>query len=81
MVFTVIGIRRIYWRGLLFLFYTGNNLLGEIVRKNNHCEFKLKFGTQTNSNIQNSMVVFTFLSYNRNTLFGKRKLTKPDYRF
>ena len=24
------------------------------------CQFKLKFGTSTNSNMQNSMVVFTF---------------------
>ena len=28
--------------------------------KNQNCKFKLKFGTWINSNMQNSMVVFTF---------------------
>ena len=28
--------------------------------KSQNCQFKLKFGTYTNSNMENSMVVFTF---------------------
>ena len=34
--------------------------LGKLGPKNQNCQFKLKFGTYTNSNMQNSMVVFTF---------------------
>ena len=29
-------------------------------KKNQSCQFKLKFGTETNLNLQNSMVQFTF---------------------
>ena len=31
-----------------------------LVKKNHNCQFKLKFGTYTNLNMQNSVVVFTF---------------------
>ena len=34
--------------------------LGKFGSKNHNCQFKLKFATETNSNMQNSMVVFTF---------------------
>ena len=34
--------------------------LGKFGPKKSKLKFKLKFGTQTNSNMQNSMVVFTF---------------------
>ena len=34
--------------------------LGKCGLKNQNCQFKLTCGTQTNSNMQNSMVVFTF---------------------
>ena len=45
----------------IFPFLTWNYLFGKIlVKKNQTCEFKLKFGTYTNSNMQNSMVMFTF---------------------
>ena len=33
---------------------------GKFGPKNQNCQFKLKFGTKTNLNMQNSMVVFTF---------------------
>ena len=33
--------------------------------KNQSCQFKLKFGTQNNSNQQNSIVKFTFSEFNR----------------
>ena len=29
-------------------------------KKKQNCEFKLKFGTKTNSNLQNSIAVFNF---------------------
>ena len=32
----------------------------QIVPKNQNCQFKMKFSTYTNLNMQNSMVVFTF---------------------
>ena len=34
--------------------------LGTFGPKNQNCQLKLKFGTKTNLNMQNSMVVFTF---------------------
>ena len=34
--------------------------LGKFGSKNHDCQFKLKFATETNSNMQNAMVVFTF---------------------
>ena len=32
--------------------------------KNQNCQFKLKFENQTNWNMQNSMMMFTFFVYN-----------------
>ena len=43
--------------------------LGKFDQKSQNCQFKLKFGTQTNSNMQNSMAVFTFFCFRRKTLF------------
>ena len=37
--------------------------------KNQNCQIKLKFGTQTNSNMENSMVVFTFSGLNQKHFF------------
>ena len=34
--------------------------LGKFGPKNQNCQFKLKFGTQANPNMQNKMVVFIF---------------------
>ena len=36
------------------------SFLGKFGPKNQNYQFKLKFGTDTNSNMQNSMVMFTF---------------------
>ena len=42
-----------------FSFSTGNSFfLTNLVKKNQNCQFKLNFSTYTNSNMQNSMVVF-----------------------
>ena len=51
---------RIQWRCSLFCFKPETLFLGKFGPKNENCQFKLKFGTKTNSNMQNSMVVFTF---------------------
>ena len=39
------------------------NLFGKTGPKNQSCQFKLKFGSKTNSNIQNSMIIFIFYVY------------------
>ena len=43
-----------------FRFWLRLLLLGKSGPKDQNCQFKLKYGTHTNSNMQNSMVVFTF---------------------
>ena len=60
LVTRLIRICRIQWWCLLFLFQTGNTFLDKFGPKNQNCLFKLKFGTYTNSNTQNSMVAFNF---------------------
>ena len=37
--------------------------LGEFCPKNQNCQFILKFGTWTNSNMQNSMAMFNFSAF------------------
>ena len=51
-----------------FSFLTGNTLFGPEIQ---NCQFKLKFATYTNSNVQNLMVMFTFPVLTGNTLFGE----------
>ena len=46
-----------FWREIPFL--------GKVGQKKQNCQFKLKFGTETLSHIQNSMVMFTFPVLNR----------------
>ena len=41
------------------------------VPKNQNYQLKLKFGNETNSNMQNSMEVFTFLFRKENSLSGQ----------
>ena len=40
-----------------------------LVKKNQNCRFKLKFGAYTNSNMQNSMVMLTFSVFDSNYPF------------
>ena len=42
--------------------------LGKLGQNNQNCWFKLKFGTKINSNMQNSMVVFSFSVLDRNSM-------------
>ena len=44
---------------------------GKFGPKNQNCQFKVKFGTLTNLNMQNSMVVFTFSALDwKHTFWG-----------
>ena len=49
----------------IFMFFTGNTLFRKL-SKNQNCQFKLKFGTKTNSNIHNSMLLLRF------SIFGQK---------
>ena len=40
-------------------------MLSKFGPKNQNCQFKLKLGTQTNSNMQNSITVFAFYILDR----------------
>ena len=53
----------IQWQCSLFLFQTGTILFGQIGPKTQNCQLKLRFGTYTNSNMQNAMVVFIFVLF------------------
>ena len=52
-----------------WLFCSVVPFLGKFGQKTQNCQFKLKFGTQTNSNMQNSMVMFTFSLFDWKYLF------------
>ena len=43
--------------------------LGKFSPKNQNCQFILKFGTWTNSNMHNSMAVFSFFAFYWNFSF------------
>ena len=44
----------------IFSFRLETPFLGKYSQKNKNCQSRLKFGIHTNSNMQNSMVMFTF---------------------
>ena len=44
--------------------------------KNTNCQFKLKFGSQTNPNMQDSMVMFTFSISDRKCPFSTNGSTE-----
>ena len=50
---------------LNWLFFSVVRFLVKLGLKTQNCQFKLKFGTQTNSNKQNSMMMFTFPVFNQ----------------
>ena len=47
-----------------------------LVKKNQNCQFKLKFGIETNSNVQHSIVVFTFFVLDRKPPFWANLVQK-----
>ena len=48
------------WWCSLFLFFNATHFYCKFVSKNQNCLLKLKFGIQTNLNMQNSMMMFFF---------------------
>ena len=59
-----------------FLFQTRNTLFEQDSSKTQNCQFELKFGTQTNLNMQNSMVMFTFSVFYRKYFFWANFVSK-----
>ena len=67
-----IWICRIMWKisGVNFFCFRPEKLfLGKSGQKNQNCQFKLKFGTKTNLNMRNSMMMFTFSVFEHKYLF------------
>ena len=52
-----------------FCFWSEIPFLGKLCPKHQNSHFKLKFGTYTNSNMQNSMVMFNFFVFDRKYRF------------
>ena len=65
----LIRICRIQWQCFFICFRPKTPFLGKFDPNNQTCQFKLKYGTYTNSNMQNSMVMLTFSVSEQNTLF------------
>ena len=75
----LIAIKRIQWWCLRCLMQTGNDLVRQIFfPKRKNCQFKQKFGTQTNLNMQNSMVLFTFLVFDQKYPFWGNLIQKKQ---
>ena len=74
--FLPIWICRIQWLCSLFPISTTNTFLGKFDPKNQNCQFILKFGTWTNSNMQNSMAMFNFSAFYWNYPFWENLVQK-----
>ena len=48
-----------------FCFRSEITFLGKLIPKNQNYQFKLKFGTKSNSNMKNSLAMLTFSVFNR----------------
>ena len=70
-VLRLIQICRVQWICSLLLLWTGNTVLGKFGPNIQIYQFKLKFGAQTNSNMQNWMEMFTFSVFNGKHRFGE----------
>ena len=64
-----------------FRFWLEVPFLGKFGPKNQNCHFKLKFGIQTNSNMQDSVVLFTFSVLDRKHPFGQIWFKKSKLSF
>ena len=64
-----------------FCFRPEKPVLGKSGQKNQNCQFNRKFGTKTNLNMQNSVMMFTFSVFNRKYLFGKIWSKKSNCQF
>ena len=74
-----IWICRIQWHcSFFYCFIPEKPFLGKFGPKNQTCQFKLKFGTYTNSNMQNSMAVFNFSVSDRKHSFTVKLVQKME---
>ena len=64
---------RICWTVVFtcFLFNQKCHIWATFVKKSQNYQFKLKFSTYNNSNMQNSMVMFILSVFNKSTFFGQ----------
>ena len=76
LVLRLMQISRIQWWHSLLLFSTGNSLFRQFSPKNQNRQFRLKFGTYANSNMQNSMVMFTPSVFDRKYPFWTNLVQK-----
>ena len=70
----------------LFMFSTGNTFFVQIWSKKSNFQFKLRFDTKSNLNMQNSMMMFTFSVFDLKYLFGanlfhKIKIVRLSWNF
>ena len=75
----IIGICKIQSCCSLFLFWAWYNFSGKIWQKYQNCQFKLEFGTRSNSNMKNSMVMFSFSVFDRKYPFFGKFISKNQY--
>ena len=76
-VFRLIQICRIqWWRSIFFYFKRETPFLGKFGPKAQNCQFKLKFCTFTNSDMQISMRMFTFSVFKGKHLFRANLVQK-----
>ena len=76
----VFRIYRIQWWSSLFpFFWLEIPFLGKFVPKNQNCHFQLKFGTYSNSNMQNSMVMFISFVFDWKCPFSKFRQESQNY--
>ena len=71
---TLIRICRIHVH--FFCFWSGIPFLGKFGPKTQNYQFKLKFGTYTNSTMQNSMMLFTFFVFEQKYSFSANLVQK-----
>ena len=76
----LIRICKIQQQCLFYLFQTENRypFLGKFGPKNCNCQFKLKIGTQTNFNIKNSIMMFTFFCFRPEVQFFWKFIPKKN---
>ena len=72
----LIQVCRIQWWCLFFLLQSGNSLCRQICSKKSNCQIKLKFGMQTNSSMENSMVMFLFFFCDQKQTFWVNLVSK-----
>ena len=73
---TLTGICKIQWWYLLSLFLIRNTLFGQIWSKSQNYQFKLKFGSYTNSKMLNSIAVFPFFVFDQKCTFWANLVQK-----